>query len=225
MATSRSWASRVGGYLGSSRNIAGCVAGMAALAATVPTGVAGPLWPVVVGGVYGVAALLSPRERIHLGDGGYSAAVARAEQLRDDLARLDRDVHRHDRRLPDDVLAAYDRISESVAGILSRAEQLATAPDDLYVVGRTITEYLPRSLEAYANLPRGYALTRRGQGRRTAHEELLAQLELLTDRLAEIADAIHAGDAGRLAAQGRFLEDKFRRSGLDLPGSPGPPTL
>ena len=59
MATSKR-PSRLLEYLGSSRNIAGSLAGIAALGATVPTGVSGQWWPVVVGGMYGIAALLVP---------------------------------------------------------------------------------------------------------------------------------------------------------------------
>lgn len=52
--------SRLLDYLGSTRNIVGSVAGLVALGATVPTGVSGEWWPVVVGGVYGIGALLTP---------------------------------------------------------------------------------------------------------------------------------------------------------------------
>lgn len=223
MATSRPWWQRAGAYLGSNRNIVGSVAGLAALGATVPTGVAGPLWPVVVGGVYGIAALVTPRDKVQLVDSGYTAALARAENLRADLDRLGERVRRHERRLPDDVLAAYDRVEASLREILARAEELATSPDHLFVVGRTINDYLPTSLETYANLPRSFALGHRGDNQRTAHEELLSQLALLERELGEIATAVYAGDVARLNAQGRFLEDKFADSSLDLGGLPTPP--
>lgn len=219
MDTSRPWFHRVGDYLGSNRNIVGSVAGLAALGATLPTHVAGPLWPVVVGGVYGIAALLTPQDKVHLVDPGYSAAVARAESLRADLERLGARVAKYDRRLPEDVVAAYRRVESQLVEILARAEELATSPDHLFVVGRTINEYLPTSLETYANLPRSFAMARRGGGR-SAHEELLSQLALLERELGDIAGAVYAGDVAKLAAQGRFLEDKFAESSLDLAGVP-----
>lgn len=216
MDTSKPFLRRVGDYLGSNRNIVGSVAGIAALGATVPTDVAGPLWPVVVGGVYGLGVLLTPRDKVQLVDSGYSAAIARAENLRGDLERLGLRVHKYERRLPDDVLAAYGRIEVRLREILDRAAELATSPDHLFVVGRTINDYLPTSLETYANLPSGFALGHRGSGQRTAHEELLSQLALLERELGEIATAVYAGDVAKLSAQGRFLEDKFADSSLDL---------
>lgn len=223
MDTSRPWWRKVGDYLGSNRNIVGSVAGLAAVGATVPTHVAGPLWPVVVGGVYGIAALLTPADKVQLVDSGYSAAVARAENLRSDLDRLGERVRRYERRLPEDVLDAYARVEARLHEILARAAELATSPDHLFVVGRTINEYLPTSLETYANLPRSFALGHRGDDQRTAHEELLSQLALLERELGEIATAVYAGDVAKLSAQGRFLEDKFADSSLDLgPGSTSP---
>ncbi len=69
----RSAGARVLGYVGSTRHVVGAVAGLVALGATVPTGIAGPYWPVVVGGVYGLGALLAPD------DAPKSAASARGE--------------------------------------------------------------------------------------------------------------------------------------------------
>lgn len=219
MGTSEPWLRRVGDYLGSNRNIVGSVAGLAALGATLPTHVAGPLWPVVVGGVYGIAALLTPADKVRFVDPGYQAAVARAESLRADLARLGARVATYERRLPEDVVAAYRRIEAHLAEVLGRAGDLATSPDHLFVVGRTINEYLPTSLETYANLPRSFAMSRRGASR-SAHEELLAQLALLDRELGDIAAAVYAGDVATLTAQGRFLEDKFAESSFDLSSVP-----
>ncbi|MFC8449729.1 hypothetical protein [Kitasatospora sp. NPDC057223] len=55
MATSRGFL----GYLESARNLAGCAGGAAGLVLHF-TGVAGPWWPAVVAGLYGVGALLAP---------------------------------------------------------------------------------------------------------------------------------------------------------------------
>lgn len=205
MATSE----RVLRYLGSTRNIVGCVLALLGVAAHL-LGLAGAFWPVVVAALYGAGALLAPPERARL---TIARTATDPAALRDDLDAL---LRRIDGRFPADVHAAVDALAEVVRGVLDRAEQLSGSPDQAHVVSQTIRRYLPASLEAYANLPRGYALTRRPGRERSAHEELLAQLALLDARLREVADAIHRGDEQALRDQGRFLRDKFGPSDLDL---------
>lgn len=118
--------------------------------------------------------------------------------------------------LPPDVVRAVERIDARLRELLSRAPQLASSPEQLHLVGKIVTDYLPTSLNAYAVLPRDFAMTNRTTRGRTHHEELLHQLGLLETRVAEMSTAAHAGDAALLEAQGRFLEDRFRRSELDL---------
>lgn len=200
---------RVLRYLGSTRNIVGSVLALLGLAAHF-LGLAGALWPVVVAALYGVGALLAPPDRVRL---TISHAEVETAGLRADLDAL---LGRIGRRFPADVHAAVDALAEVIRGVLERAEQLAASPDQLHVVSQTIRSYLPASLEAYANLPRGYALTRRADRERSAHEELLAQLALLDAQLRKVADAIHRGDEQALRDQGRFLRDRFGGSDLDL---------
>ncbi|MBG0817598.1 hypothetical protein [Planomonospora sp. ID82291] len=198
-------------YLGSTRNIAGCVLALTGLAAHF-LGLAGTLWPLVVAGLYGVGALLAPPERARTAP---SPAEAETGALRADLDALRRRATGSE-RFPADVTARVEELAGLLAGMLERAEALAASPDHLHVVSRTIRDYLPASLEAYANLPRAYALERRDGRGPSAHEELLAQLDLLDDGLREIARAVHRGDEQALRDQGRFLRDRFGRSELDL---------
>ncbi|MFI6926932.1 hypothetical protein ACIBIZ_43845 [Nonomuraea spiralis] len=200
---------RVLRYLGSTRNIAGCVLALLGLVAHL-FGLAGAFWPVVVAALYGAGALLAPPERLRL---RISHAEVETSALRDDLDAL---LRRIEGRFPADVQAAVAGLAEVVRGVLGRAEQLTASPDRLHVVSQTVRSYLPASLEAYANLPRGYALTRRAGRERSAHEELLAQLALLDAGLREVAEAVHRGDEQALRDQGRFLRDKFGGSDLDL---------
>ncbi|MBB4919407.1 hypothetical protein [Streptosporangium saharense] len=202
---------RVLRYLGSTRNIAGCVLALAGLGAHL-LGLAGAFWPLVVAGLYGVGALLAPPERIRL---AVTHAEVEAGLLRTDLDALLRKV-RDSSRFPEDVRSRVNALAEVLGGILGRAEALTTSPDHLHVVSQTVRDYLPSSLEAYANLPRSYALTRRSERERSAHEELLAQLGLLETKLGEVAQAVHRGDEQALRDHGRFLRDRFAPSDLDL---------
>ncbi|WP_449060758.1 hypothetical protein [Planomonospora algeriensis] len=210
-ARSRAGAGGVLRYLGSTRNIAGCALALAGLVAHF-LGLAGTLWPLVVAGLYGVGALLAPPERNRP---AVSLAETETGALRADLDAL-RGRVTGSGRFPSDVTDRVENLAELLAGMLGRAEALAASPDHLHIVSQTIRDYLPASLDAYACLPRAYALERRDGRERSAHEELLDQLDLLDDGLRGIARAVHRGDEQALRDQGRFLRDRFGRSGLDL---------
>ncbi|MDP9845859.1 hypothetical protein [Streptosporangium lutulentum] len=204
-------ADRVLRYLGSTRNIVGCVLALVGFGAHF-LGLAGTFWPVVVVGLYGVGALLAPPDRVRL---AVSHAEVETTALRADLEALLRKVD-GSQRFPEDVRARLGGLADVLGGVLGRAEVLTTSPDHLHIVSQTIRDYLPSSLESYANLPRAYALTRGADRERSAHEELLAQLDLLDAKMHEVAQAVHRGDEQALRDQGRFLRDRFGRSGLDL---------
>jgi hypothetical protein len=204
-------ADRVLRYLGSTKNIAGCVLALVGFGAHF-LGLAGALGPVVVVGLYGVGALLAPADRIRL---AVSHAEVETTALRADLDALLRKVD-GSQRFPEDVRARLRDLADVLGGVLGRAEVLTTSPDHLHIVSQTIRAYLPASLEAYANLPRTYALTRSADREHSAHEELLVQLDLLDAKLHEVAQAVHRGDEQSLRDQGRFLRDRFGRSDLDL---------
>ncbi|MEW9529421.1 hypothetical protein [Microbispora sp. NPDC049125] len=201
---------RIVGYLGSTRNIVGSVLALAGLALHF-LGLAGSLWPLVVAGLYGVGALLTPPDRVRL---TVSHAEVETRALRADLDALTAKVT--GARFPEDVVAKVGQIASVLRDVLARAEVLTSSPDQLHVVSQAIRDYLPTSLEAYANLPRSYALTRRGERERSAHEELIAQLGLLESGLSKVADAVYQGDEQALRDQGRFLRDRFGGSALDL---------
>ncbi|XVQ82470.1 hypothetical protein ACQP2K_26865 [Microbispora siamensis] len=201
---------RILSYLGSTRNIVGSALALGGLGLHF-LGLAGSLWPVVVAGLYGVGALLTPPDRVRL---TISHAEVETRALRDDLDVLVAKVSPP--RFPEDVVAKVGDLAAILRDVLARAEALTSAPDHLHVVSQAIRDYLPTSLEAYANLPRSYALTRRGSRERSAHEELMAQLGLLESGLSAIAEAVYQGDEQALRGQGRFLRDRFGGSSLDL---------
>jgi hypothetical protein len=201
---------RVLRYLGSTKNIVGSALALGGVVLHL-FGVAGSLWPVVVVGLYGVGALLAPTDRVRL---TISHAEVETRQLRADLDALVAKVTAT--RFPADVVSKVEGLAGVLRDILARAETLTASPDQLHVVSQAIRDYLPTSLEAYANLPRSYAITRRGERERSAHEELMSQLDLLEHGLTTVADAVYKGDEQALRDQGRFLRDRFGGSTLDL---------
>src|SRR5690349_24840721 len=69
---------------------------------------------------------------------------------------------------------------------------------DLFVVGRTATDYLPSALQAYLNLPRTYATLHKMPNGKTADQVLDDQLTLLSSKMDEVADAVHKKDSDAL---------------------------
>ena len=194
-------------YLYSNKNLVGSAGGLAGLALYF-TGLVGDLWPVVVGGLYGVGALATPPTRtfdLHSGLDPGNLNRAMAEQER-----------RLRGRVPDDVLAAVGRVHGQVREVLERRHALPPGSHDAFVVERTALDYLPTALESYLNLPRGYANRVPVSNGRTPRQILLDQLALLESKLGEVIEAIAKGDTDRLLAHGRFLEDAFATSELDV---------
>jgi hypothetical protein len=200
---------RVTKYLTSKKNIAGSVGALAGLGLFFAGIVAPPLWPVVVGGLYGVGALLAPRER--------KAADLRSDMdvkdLNKSLNGLLKQVHG---QLPQPLEAKVQGIAATIQGILPRTGQLSPGSQELFILQRTVTDYLPTSLQAYMDLPRTYAMLKPLRGTKTAAQVLGDQLDLLQQQMNEVADAVAQNDADKLLAQGRFLEEKFGRSDLSI---------
>ncbi|WP_187279663.1 hypothetical protein [Quadrisphaera setariae] len=83
-------------------------------------------------------------------------------------------------------------------------------------VEKIATEHLPDSVDAYLALPAEHVRTSRNSAGRTPLEELRTQLDLLLTGCEQLQEAVLRSDVARQQAQSRFLEEKFRPSGLDL---------
>jgi hypothetical protein len=211
---------RLARYLYSRKNIVGCTLALGGLVLFF-TGVVHGLWPVVVVGLYVFGALVTPAEP--------SLDLRGDFDSRDVAKELDRLLRRVHGKLPREVQARVDSIVETIDGILPRSGQLAPGSPELFILDRTATDYLPTALENYLNLPRVYATVHPLEGGKTARQLLDGQLDLLSEQMDEVADAVAKNDADRLVAHGRFLEERFGRSDLSLPSptdgippSPGP---
>jgi len=204
-------------WLASTKNIAGSVLGIAALGAQVVFGL-GPLWPVVVLAMYAVGALVAPRDKIDLRPGPLhgNGGVASAADLSAQLAVLRRSLTVETRRLPDDARSRLARILDALDQIVARWSDLAGAADQAHTVEQMILDYLPTSIQRFLNLPRSFALSGRVEGRKSAQEELVDQLDILETESDRIRTALYAQDLAALEDQSRFLREKFGRSELDL---------
>lgn len=115
-----------------------------------------------------------------------------------------------------------ENICNLIAEILPRAHQLGQGSDEMQVLVRTATDYLPGTLQPYLSLPREYAEKQIIVDGQTAAQILCSQLDVMTARMASVRDAVLKADSDKLLANGRFLEEKFGQQGLQLPKNDEP---
>ncbi|WP_020576863.1 hypothetical protein [Actinopolymorpha alba] len=202
-------------YLTSTKNLIGSIGGIVGLGVTF-TGIAGPYWPIVVVGLYAAGALAAPPEKVTL---VLDVGEEEISRLRRDLTELGRRVGRESGRLPAGAMERFGRITAKLAGLLEH-EHVGADPDVLHVLGVTIRQNLPTSLQSYLNLPRWYA-GRTSVGRAPA-EELLHQLELQERYVTDTASRVYGEDTRSIEDFTTYLEniDTKRSHGgeLDLSG-------
>ena len=112
-----------------------------------------------------------------------------------------------------DVLARYESVHRRMLAMLPRMGQLEGTSQDLYILHRTASDYLPTAVQSYLSLARAGTTEQPLPDGRTPRQALLEQFDLIDSRLADIGDALDRNDLDRLLAHGRFLETRF--------GSPG----
>jgi hypothetical protein len=197
-------------YLYSGKNIVGSALALLGLLLFFTGAITSFFWPFVVAAMYGVGALLAP--------GPPKVALSGTSFDTDSIRKsLQHTLSTANGKLPAPLGAKVQDIADTVMGILPHYADFPPGSPDLFVVGRTATDYLPSALQAYLNLPRAYATLHRMPNGKTADQVLDDQLTLLASKMDEVADAVHKKDSDALLANGRFLEEKFGASPLALP--------
>ena len=197
-------------YLYSGKNIVGSTLALFGLLLFFTHVITVAFWPFVVVAMYGIGALLSP--------GPPHVALAGTSFDPDSIRRsLARQLSISNGKLSPPLQAKLQSIADTILGILPHYTEFPPGSPDLFVVGRTATDYLPSALQAYLNLPRAYATLHKMPNGKTADDVLSDQLSLIATKMNEVADAVHKKDSDALLANGRFLEEKFGASPLALP--------
>ena len=194
-------------FLYGTPNIVGSVLGLVGLLLFF-TGVIGAFWFFIVVGLYAVGYLVTPKNQpvdLHL-KGQLDAA-----EIKGELEHLVASVKN---RVSKEVLERISSIQSSVLEVLPTLTRDGAHTHNAYVVKQTALEYLPETLETYLNLPPAFARLHTVKDGKTAQQLLLGQLELLDTTLQEIVVDLHRNDTDRLLINGRFLEEKFRKSDL-----------
>ena len=200
-------------YLYSRRNIVGCLLALAGLALHFVGLLGGFLWLPITIGLYLIGVLLVPGEQglmLQLG------AAADSAQVRDGLDRLIRSLQG---QVAADLIAKVVSIQASILRTLpAEGAEGDTADPNVYLIRQTALAYLPDAFQTYLKLPRQVAEQRPIADGRTPHDVLLSQLELMDQRLVNVADDMARHDSDALLANGRFLADKFGVSSLRIDG-------
>jgi hypothetical protein len=202
-------------YLTSRKNLAGSALGLVGVGLALAGVVSGVLPTIgVVAGLYAAGALVMPEPKSTFAPGDEESvdtgAISKA------LRRLSGVVS----SAPPDITAKTQGIIGQLQELLPRIADKPASSDEAYVISRMASNYLPDTLDAYLRLPRTYAETEKLAGGQTAHQMVAAQLDLLTQKVTEVTNAILKGDSDALAAQGRFLAERFAPSALQLSSQP-----
>jgi len=198
-------------------NLLGIVLALVGLGLYIGGAISGWLVPLIVIGLYLVGAVLTPKPKGLTGLSVLSGDLDTG-QIKD---ALDRIVDESKRRLPDDLAAKVVAIQATILEILPKLSATTIDRQDLFALERTVSDYLPQTLDNYLTLPRAYANSHAVSDGKTAAQLLGEQLDLIGEKMKEIADAVAKDDVGKLLAQGRFLEERFgKNTDLALPAAP-----
>jgi hypothetical protein len=189
-------------YLTSRRNLTGSALALvgAGLVLADPVGVQGAL---LVAGLYLAGALAAPgKARVsRFGFDPRRLQKSMAEQIADVAARV-----------PPEILGKLQRIELTIrTEILPHLDCLRLGAPELYLIERTVSDYLPTAIDAYLRLPSGYVSSQPGSDGRAAVDVLAEELDFLDAEMRHLADVVHRTDMDRLLAHKRFLVDRFRR--------------
>ena len=199
-------------YLYSTKNIVGSALALVGLALFFAGIIGSLIWPFVVVGLYAIGALVAP------GSGGDDLTSSSFDP-NDVRQALNRQLAAICGKVPPEIAAKVQSLNDTILGVLPNYTQFPAGSPDLFVVGRTATDYLPRALQSYLNLPRVYATTHPVSGNKTSQQILSDQLDLLEQKMEEVSVAVHKKDSDALLANGRFLEEKFGKTELSLPAT------
>ena len=115
-------------------------------------------------------------------------------------------------RVPPEILARLQRIElTTTTEILPHLDCLPLGAPELYLIERTVSDYLPTAIDAYLRLPAGYVSSQPGSQGRAALDVLAEELDFLDAEMRQVAEVVHRTDMDRLLAHKRFLIDRFRR--------------
>jgi hypothetical protein len=203
-------------YLVSRKHLAGTAGGLVGVALALG-GVAGPLWPVVVVGLYGAGALAAPSDR-QPGDVVrqlLASAAQDAAALIEELDRIAQRVRHAGVELPAGVPTLFEQIEQKLSAMLAHPNVLAD-PDVLHVISMTIRKDLAQMVGGYLALPSHLRHRPIPSGARTPADELVCQLRLLDDYVSVTSERVFSSQTRDIADLSDYLERRNRQAPSEL---------
>ncbi|MDK2126788.1 hypothetical protein [Parachitinimonas caeni] len=190
-------------FLYSNSNIAGCVLALFGLGLYFG-GIIDRGWGLITAGLYGMGWIGWYRRKAEVGP---MATDMSAEMLHDAFTRLVATA----KTLPPEAKSKLTSIEQRLAGLLPRLAELRESADAraAHTISQTVLSYLPDAINRYLKLPPAFAALHVVTDGKTPTKLLIEQLGVLDQTLGEIETNLYSGDAVALAANGRFLSDKF----------------
>src|SRR5262249_28599391 len=133
-------------------NIIGSVLALGGLGLFLGGVIGGVLVVPIVVGLYVIGAIATPRPR-GLGSFTLSGEIDPGQSE----TALDRTVSEPTRRLPPELAAKVAAIRATIVDVLPKASRSSIDRRDLFALERTVSDYLPRTINNYLTLPRTYA--------------------------------------------------------------------
>ncbi|MGW3086612.1 hypothetical protein [Streptomyces sp. NPDC001108] len=199
---------RVAAYLGSRKNIAGCVGGLTGLALTF-THLAGTYWPAVVAALYAAGALIAPPERTPApGFPALPDASSRLDAVREGFGTLREYLDTVE--LPPAASGRLTELMELLDGLLApgwASGALTTDPEGVHALSRTVHQDIPEAVDTFV---RTRWWTRVAPGAEPPERQLEHQLSLLYREATALAAALRETEARRQKSHTRHLEDRGR---------------
>lgn len=195
----------------STKHLTGCALAIAGPALALAGVLAPPVGLALVPPLYAVGAFVAPaRRRVNV------VAGHDPEDVRRSLEQMQRRVLR---RVPNAIGCKITAIATTISEVLPRAGVLGAGSPGQYVLVQCATDYLPTAVQAYLDLPRGYADHHVVADGKTPLVLLSEQLDVLANQIDEIAENVNRADSNKLIANGLFLAAKFGRGTLDIDAS------
>ncbi len=113
------------------------------------------------------------------------------------------------KRVAQPELTKVINIKDNILMLLPRLNEMNAGHYDLHVVKQTVTDYLPKMLTTYLELPPVFARMHKMRNGKTSQEVLIEQLTILNEQIEQILISVNSKDADALIAQGEFLKSKF----------------
>lgn len=198
-------------FIYSRRNIAGTLLALGGLALYFVGITSGIVGLAVVAGLYGIGYLLVPPER------GLMLSLDAAQDAGQIQSGLERLLNSIRGRVADDIYMRVESIRDSILVTLpTQGGGQSAADPNVFLIRQTALNYLPQALDSYLAVPRIYAERRAVADGRTPHAVMLEQLDLMDRKMREVAEDVISHDSERLLAHGRFLQERFATSSLQL---------